>query len=74
MTVVTFDTVPRRKRRLGRLQAFFATISRALDAYAAHRMRQAVPESEQRRIERSIKQYSRVVEKDAGRAQNARRR
>jgi len=65
MTVVTFDSMRRRKRRPGKLQAFFAAIARALDAYATHRMRQAVPESEQRRIERSLEQYARRLEKSA---------
>jgi len=63
MTALTLDTVPRRKARGSTLQRFFATIARALDAYANYRVQRAVSEFELRQADRTIKRYGRLLDK-----------
>jgi hypothetical protein len=72
MTAIAFDTAPRFSTLRVRLQGFLATIANALDAYAAHRMENAVPDYELRRAERTIGRYRRLMEKPAS-AKPARR-
>ena len=44
-----------------KLQSFYLRFLRALDAFAENRMRNAVPEREQRRVAREIIRYRRMM-------------
>lgn len=63
MTMITFDSAPRRISSGSKRNGFFAMIARALDAYATYRTQKAVPEAELRRADRTIKRYQRLLDK-----------
>ena len=72
MTAITFNTAARPGKWTAKLHSLLTTISKALDAYAAHRMEHAVPEYELRRAERTIGRYRRLME-NSGSEKPARR-
>ena len=59
MTTRTSHVKPRARSRAVTPRSIFTMIARALDAYATYRLKKAVPVSELRRAERTIRLYSR---------------
>ena len=59
MTTRNSNAKPRARSRAMTPRSIFTTIARALDAYATYRLKKAVPVSELRRAERTIRLYSR---------------
>jgi len=53
----SISSTTRRQRGASKSHGFFNRLAEAVDAYAAYRMRRAVPEFELRRAERAISRY-----------------
>ncbi len=65
MTTRTSQSKRRAKDGTATLQRIFTMIARALDTYATYRLKKAVPVSELRRAERTIRRYSRATAQPA---------
>jgi hypothetical protein len=59
MTARTLNSKPQAVSATATLRSAISIIARALDTYAAYRLKKAVPTSELRRAERTIRLYSR---------------
>jgi hypothetical protein len=64
MTTLIMQATPFVGMVAPKLQTVYLRLLRALDAFAENRMRNAVPESEQRRAAREIKRYRRMMNSD----------
>jgi hypothetical protein len=60
-----FTTASRRHGGASKRYGLLSRLSDAVDAYAKHRMQMAVPEFEQRRIERAITRYRKQIQRNA---------
>lgn len=64
MTTLIMQATPFFEMVAPKLQTIYLRFLRALDAFAENRMRNAVPECEQRRAAREIERYRRMMSPD----------
>jgi hypothetical protein len=64
MTVLILEAAPFARLAMIKLRALGRALLRALDAFAAAKMRNAVPEHKLRRAQREINRYRRLMHSD----------